>query len=406
MTRSLSVLFSVLGLAACTVTPAVPNPTPDSDAGPRNDAGADAAQPTLAFQPSNIVLTGLDLSTVGDADLSSDCELATAAMITAGDGTGSACFRDFVETVLTQSDGSKIHVLIFKSLKIEPNVHVTVDLDAGGLPLALVALGDMAILGTLDVGARGDTAYGGGFQSTQNTQKGAGPGGGPAATAAGTPGAGAGGGSYCGLGGQGGLESGATPPASAPTAAYGTPELIPLVGGSSGGSGSFGAGAGGGAVQLVAFGQFSTAAGSFISVGGGGGQPAVSSSATDNAGGGGSGGSILIEATGAQIAGILAANGGGGGGTSAKGQNATPNATPAAGGAMAGQSAGGAGSAGAGIAGAAAASGAGPVGGGGGGAGRIRINTITGVAVITSATLSPAATTTCVTQGKVKANAK
>jgi hypothetical protein len=40
-------------------------------------------------------------------------------------------------------------------------------------------------------------------------------------------------------------------------------------------------------------------------------------------------------------------------------------------------------------------------GGGGGGAGRIRINTQSGSATLTGATLSPDSTTSCVTQGKV-----
>jgi hypothetical protein len=40
-------------------------------------------------------------------------------------------------------------------------------------------------------------------------------------------------------------------------------------------------------------------------------------------------------------------------------------------------------------------------GGGGGGAGRIRINSKSGAADLTGATLSPDATTSCVTQGAV-----
>ena len=379
----------VLGVACLAV--ACSSTTP-----PVLDGGA---QP-FAFTPSNISLVGLDLSTVVDEDLATDCDLDTGTSPTAG-GT---CLKNPVETILTQSDGSKIHVLIVKSLKIEPSAHLSVNRPAGGLPLAIVALGDMTVLGTIDVRALGDQSYGGGFQSTQNGQKGAGPGGGPAATGVGgtTMGAGAGGGSYCGKGGQGALEKNATGPAGAATPPYGTAEIIPLVGGSSGGSGSFGAGAGGGAVQLVAFGQFSLGANGYVNVGGGGGQPAVSSNAGDNSGGGGSGGSILIEATGVQIAGILAANGGGGGGVSANGHDATPDAIGAAGGAMAGLGAGGMGAASANIDGATPASvDPGPVGGGGGGAGRIRINTITGAAGFNGSKISPAQTTSCVTQGKV-----
>jgi hypothetical protein len=363
------------------------------------DGGAPDSAVSFAFVPSNISLGGIDVSTVVDVDLSSDCLLDT------GPTLGGACLNNPIEIILTQSDGSKVHALIIKSLEIEPAAHLSVNRPAGGLPLAIIALGDITVLGTIDVHALGDTAYGGGFESTQNNQKGAGPGGGPAATgvATSTLGAGAGGGSYCGKGGQGALEANAPAPAGTATAPYGTPEIIPLVGGSSGGSGSFGAGAGGGAVQLVAFGRFSMDANSYINVGGGGGQPAVSSNAGDDSGGGGSGGSILIEAASVQIAGILAANGGGGGGVSAMGHNATPDATGAAGGASMGVGAGGTGGAGASIDGTTPASvDPGPVGGGGGGTGRIRINTMSGSAVLTNATLSPAATTTCMTQGKVK----
>ena len=350
---------------------------------------ADGGPTPFAFTPSNLNLVGIDVSNVVDEDLASDCELDTGTTPTAG-GT---CLKSPVETILTQSDGSKIHVLIVKSLKIEPAAHLSVNRPAAGLPLAIVALVDMTILGTIDVHAMGDQSYGGGFESTQNNQKGAGPGGGPAATGVGgtTMGAGAGGGSYCGKGGQGALEANAAVPAGAATAPYGSPEIIPLVGGSSGGSGSFGAGAGGGAVQLVAFGQFSMGAGSYINVGGGGGQPAVSSNPGDDSGGGGSGGSILIEATGVQIAGALAANGGGGGGVSASGHDGTPDTNRAAGGAMAGLGAGGAGGASGNNDGTTPASvDPGPVGGGGGGVGRIRINTRSGSAVLDSAKLSPA----------------
>ena len=399
---------------ACTVTSSTPL-APDGgstsgmpDGGQTGAEGGDAGVSpdgavvgAFAFVPSNLGLSGIDLSTVADEDLSTDCELATDTGPTAG-GT---CLKSAVETILTQADGSKVHVLVVKSLKIEPAAHLSVNRPTAGLPLAIVALGDITVLGTIDVHATGDQAYGGGFQSTQNGQKGAGPGGGPAATGVGgtTLGAGAGGGSYCGKGGQGALEMNAPAPAGAATAGYGTPEIVPLVGGSSGGSGSFGAGAGGGAVQLVAFGAFSMAAGSSINVGGGGGQPAVSSNTGDNSGGGGSGGSILIEATSVQIAGTLAANGGGGGGVSANGKDGTSDATGAAGGAKAGVGAGGTGSAAASIDGATPMSvNPGPEGGGGGGAGRIRINTKSGSATLTAATLSPAASTPCVTQGKVK----
>jgi hypothetical protein len=406
----LAVTASVCGTAvlggACTVNNVAAPATVDAGPGTSGaDGGTDAppgsASP-LGFVPSNISLSGIDLSMAGDSDIATLCELSTEPEPT----PGATCLTNAVEAIVTQSDGSKVHLYVVKSLKVEPGGRLTVNRPAGGLPLVIVSLGDMTILGSIDVHAEGDQAFGGGFQSTQNGQKGAGPGGGPAASGVGgtTKGAGAGGGSYCGKGGPGAVEAMSTTQAGAATASYGTPEIIPLVGGSSGGAGSFGAGAGGGAVQLVAGGQFSLGAGTYINVGGGGGAPAVSSNFGDNSSGGGSGGSILIEAKGVHIDGILAANGGGGGGVSAAGTNGTPDANPAPGGAKAGEGAGGAGGAATSLNGATPASvDPGPVGGGGGGVGRIRINSVIGSAVIAaSAVLSPPAATACVTQGKVK----
>jgi hypothetical protein len=370
-----------------------------TDSGVQGDTGSgDDVSSPLSFAPSNVSLGGMDLSTVADEDVTGECSFSTDTTVPAS----SSCFQNAAEAVVAQSDGTKVHVFVVKSLRVEATAHVTVDAPAGGLPLVIIALGNIAIFGAIDVGATGDTAYGGGFQSTAISQKGAGPGGGPPATGVGgtTQGAGAGGGSYCGLGGQGALEAMATGAAGASAPAYGTAALSPLVGGSSGGAGTFGAGAGGGAVQLVAGGNFTMAAGSYINVGGGGGKPAVSSNFGDNSGGGGSGGAILIEATAVQIAGTLAANGGGGGGVSSDGFDGTPDAVAAAGGTPAGAAAGGAGGAGTLIDGASpVAMAQGPEGGGGGGVGRIRINTMGGAAVLAAARLSPAATTSCVTQG-------
>ena len=396
-------LLAALASVCCTLMSgacSVNNAPATADAGSVTPGADGATDPALGFVPSNVSLSGIDLTMAGDSDIATLCELSTEPAPTPG-GT---CLTNAVEAIVTQSDGSKVHVFVVKSLTVEPSGHITVN--GPGLPLVIVSLGDMTILGPIDVHAEGDRAMGGGFQSTQNGQKGAGPGGGPPASgvAATTKGAGAGGGSYCGKGGPGAVEAMSTTQAGPATAPYGTPEIVPLVGGSSGGSGSFGSGAGGGAVQLVAGGQFSLGSGIYINVGGGGGAPAVSSNFGDNSSGGGSGGSILIEAKGVQIAGILAANGGGGGGVSAVGINGTPDAKPAPGGAHAGDGAGGAGGAAMSIDGATPASvDPGPVGGGGGGVGRIRINSTSGAAVIAaSAILSPPVATACVTQGKVK----
>ena len=386
---------------------AAPVPTPNSAPTTlpgASDAGAVPPPPgagPLGFTPSNISLSGINLSKIADEDVSRQCTIQT------GTGGYQDCFSYGVSAVVSQSDGSKVEVIVVKSLTLEPAGRINV---TGGLPLALVSLGDMTLLGPIDANAARGAANAGGFSAQAGGQiKGAGPGGGPAST--GTTfnaSAAAGGGSYCGRGGQGGVESTATGQAAAPTASYGTTAIVPLLGGSSGGNGGLGSGAGGGALQLVARGTLSLGAAGHINVGGGGGTfggPGI----IEEASGGGSGGSLLIEAPIVKIAGALAANGGGGGsgysGT-AYGQDATPDAIAAGGGA--GGSTGGAGAASASIDGANGLTGAvtsdalGSGGeGGGGGAGRIRINTMTGSADLPGATISPDMSTSCATQGKV-----
>ncbi|MGH7280680.1 MAG: hypothetical protein ACRELY_04085, partial [Polyangiaceae bacterium] len=125
-------------------------------------------------------------------------------------------------------------------------------------------------------------------------------------------------------------------------------------------------------------------------------------------GAGGSGGAILLEAPAVTIEGILAANGGGGqGGPTNPSFDALASDQPAQGSAAAAglTAAGGNGSAGGNTAGAPGGNGDSQSsvqsGGGGGGAGFIRINTTSGAATITG-TLSPSATTTCTSQGKIQ----
>ncbi|MEO6576154.1 MAG: hypothetical protein ABIP89_20030 [Polyangiaceae bacterium] len=402
MTRSLFVLVSALGLAACTVNTAAPTPNPapvpvDTDAGPAVDAAV--VQPTLGFQPSNVSLMGIDLSDVGDQDVNTDCAIQTG-----NDPNQDTCFDEHVARAnVTQSDGSKVTLIVVKSMNVEPNAHITV---GGPIPLVIVSLSDLKILGTLDAHAARDVATCGGFAQTSGADgKGSGPGGGAAGSGVGetTPGVGGGGASYCGLGGKGAAEMDSAALPGSPTAAYGAVDLRPLVGGSSGGDGDLGAGAGGGAIQFVAGGAFTMAAGSYINVGGGGG----SSGGTNgqNAGGGGSGGSVLIEATTVTISGMIAANGGGGGAgglDAAPGLDGTPDSHFANGGS--GGSVGGAGSSASSIIGADGSDVAGSsAGGGGGGAGRIRVNSMSGIGTLASGSTSPASTTTCVTQGKLRA---
>ena len=422
--RSLAALIALsaggLGIGACTVTNVSSDGGPDSgtstddgggDAGgdasvtpPGNDGGvesgphavatSDAAPSPLSFAVANITWPVVDLSMVADEDVSTSCEIRTEV------GGADACFTSSaVQFEVTQSDMSKLHVIVVKSLRVE--VAGNIVFNEGGLPLAIVSLGDMSILGTIN-GSNGTL---GGATAPPGAQNGGGLGGGAGGTnVGGTPGTGAGGGSYCGLGGQGGKDMLSTVQPGAQTPAYGSASLSPLLPGSSGGTGVSGGASGGGAIELVAGGTFTMNAGSWINVGGGGGGPGGPTG--QGANGGGSGGAILIEAVTVNIAGTLAANGGGGGGgngaeNGSAGSDATPNATSASGGVGVAGGNGSGGAANDGIAGTSSPA-DGSSGAGGGGAGRIRINSMSGAPTLTSATLSPAmgdAGTSCTTVG-------
>ena len=383
MARWVGVISVACAMAACSKTTAAP----------------DAATKTLGFTPSNVDLSGIDLTKVGDFVVDDvACTIDTNVnLASCGDGANVLGFK-----IATQSDGSHVAVYVAKSMNVLAGKNLTV---SGANPFVFIALDTIVISGTLNANGKHDVPVGGGQEITTQSSKGAGPGGGSAgnATAAG------GGGSYCGLGGPGAAESGNP---STPSAAYGAPTIVPLVGGSSGGSGSGGAGSGGGAIQLVAGNSITISPGGSIQVGaGGGGFGGISG---QEAGAGGSGGSLLLESTTVNVSGTLAANGGGGGaGTSADvgspapldpgGVDSTANATAAPGGkAGVGPSSGGNGSAGASIDGAPGTFTSGnSAGAGGGGAGRIRVNTKSGVATL-GGTISPATSTPCVTQGTVQ----
>lgn len=353
-----------------------------------------ASAKAIDFTSSNVDLGGMDLTGAGDykvddpnCTLSSDDNLASC-----GNGGDVLKFKLF-----KQPDGSALAVYVAQTIRIPRGTVLTVQ---GKNPVVLVALDTMEIGGGLVSAAHGGTPGAGGHaQEKQNTQ-GSGPGGGGPGSANGS----AGGGSYCGRGGAGALGKGKTGTAAKGGAAHGSPEIVPLVGGSSAGMGAVGeAGGGGGALELLAGVTVSVLAGGYVHVGGGGGS--FGGQPGQEAAGGGSGGSILIEAPSVSIAGVLAANGGGGGSSSAtggvpSGDDATKDDKHAAGGK--GVPTGGKGSAAAIVNGADGAGGTeSSSGAGGGGAGRIRINTKTGVATVLGATLSPAASTPCTTQGKL-----
>jgi hypothetical protein len=371
-------------------------PTPEAGTSPDTGAaGGDATVGVLGFTPSNgiaSVLAGIDVSMLNDIDVQSAQEQLGVDCNAAGTG---GC----VSKTLVQPDGSSIEVYVAKSWKIEPTGVLTV---ADRTPVVIVAIGTIDVLGKLNVNATGSQTVAGGF-----VQAAGGPGqGGPSVTRVANvdTGIAAGGGAYCGVGGAAGKAT-ATNGGAGKT--YGTAAIVPLVGGSAGGVGSLTAGAGGGAVQLVAGMSITIASGGTVSAGGGAGYDGSSDGAYA-ASGGGSGGAVLIEAPTVTIAGNVGANGGGGGGGATgtmDAHDATASATPAPGGQPGTTGAGGSGSAGATVTGTAggvgdALNGNFSPGAGGGGAGYIRVNTTTGSATL-GGTISPAPGSTCMSQGSL-----
>jgi hypothetical protein len=377
-----------------------------SGTGPATDSGTGTTTPEasetttplgLGFYPSNIscALTttalesaldgGVDVSTLGDVDISDNIGIPSDSDFTSDLVTLEGVQGNVVYTTIQQSNGVKIGIYIAKSWTVEAGITVSL---TGAYPVAFVALTNITVYGDI-VATGGDLSKAPGAyndnSSTDDTQ-GQGPGGGAAGVA---DTSGAGGGSYCGTGGTGGGSTATTP-------AYGTPAIIPLVGGSAGGNADESGGQGGGALQLVA--------GVGITVGAGGAVTAGGDGAVDGSAGGGSGGAILLAAPMASVAGTLAANGGGGAasGDGNSGADALATTMPATGGS--GTPAGGNGSAGTTITGSPGGASGGGFGGGGGGAGFIRINTTSGTATV-SAPQSPDVTTACVSQGKVAASA-
>jgi hypothetical protein len=351
------------------------------------DGGSGGGSGVLGFSPSNVDLSGLDLSNVGDVSISgTNCDIYSESQLW-------PCVDDklVAKKIVTLPDQSRVSLFVVKTLRIEPS---TVMNTYEHLPIVLVALDSITLLGSILV--QPGTAGGAYNSGTQSMIKGQGPGGG----AAGTSDAAGGGGSFCGLGGRGATEG---TPAGAKTPAYGSATLMPLQGGSAGGIGELVDSNGGGAIQLVAGTTFLLGPNAYINAGGSGG---VNGGANhQEAGGGGSGGAILIEAPTVMLSGTLAANGAGGGqGDGESGANASADDQVAKGGhrLLVGvvASIGGDGSA------AGMLNGTdGTVtktyaaGGGGGGAGRIRINTQDGQLDTSKATLSPASGTACSSVG-------
>ena len=400
MNRSLTIIpffaIAAITVVACSSSTDSTATSPTGDAGTTADAGSTTdggGIAALSFKPSNLDLSGIDLSKVGDFVVDKpNCTIYTSENLVDCGDPNSVAFA----LVDQPNGGGKIGVYVARTISVQPNSGL-LPRGSDAYPLALVALDTFDLQGTIDLSVHGDDTSAGGYvhQDSDNS-KGGGPGGGTAGMSETN---GGGGGGYCGVGGKGASTLGAP---VAGGMSYGNAAIIPLIGGSSGGAGELrNAGSGGGAVQLVAGTKFTLGANGTIAVNGGGG--VFGGGATQPGSGGGSGGSILIEAPTASILGTLVANGGAGG-AKAEGQDGMIDGTQAVSGPEAGGSKGGAGNASANPNGGDATWFTGDNAPGGGGAGgRIRINTTTGNASLSAKAISPAPSTPCATQGTLTA---
>jgi len=228
----------------------------------------------------------------------------------------------FAPTVNTQLQLPPDGIFNFTDVTIPAGVSVTFAKNATNTPVTILASGDVTVAGTIDVnggsaahvGAAGDGNLGddgvpgrggsGGFDGGSGGQitdprrggNGLGPGGGGGAPASGSLGCGGGGGGYGSVGGN--------PPWCSPNlsgSSYGTPSLLPLIGGSGGGGGGGGTnfrgggGGGGGGAILIAVSGTVNVTGSILANGGSSGSTAGEN--RGGSGGGGSGGAIRIIAT-------------------------------------------------------------------------------------------------------------
>jgi hypothetical protein len=372
---------------------------------PNKDGGVDrppACLPGLAgFHPSNIpasvtIPSALPSITQTVASTFDTDALAFSPPI-GGDG------GQPVAMTVTLGDGRSAALVLFKNYTLSAGVTLSV---TGEPPLIIAADGNVEIDGTITAtqsatnhwycgGAPGpSTAARGGICALNSCS-----GGGAAGETTSSQQIGSGGGAFCGIGGTGSapVVDGGTSPTPPPGGmAYGTPDLVPLVGGASSGSTDNIVGQmnhGGGAIEIAAGGSVTVDANGVINMGGG-------ADHQQYAVGGGSGGGILLEAPTVNLKGAVVANGASGAGWHGAGSDGQVTLTAAPGGGTLG----GAGSSATTISGGNGISAVGNWSGGGGGAGRIRINTGCGGALNlnSSSLMSPGSSTPCFTTGALK----
>ena len=389
-------LALVLGSAACTVN-TQPSPAPtataeDSDGGSTSpEASSPAPAAALPFKPTNFDLSGIDATKLEDVTVTTKCTLS-------GEDTDTPSFCNaskggFAFKIVDQPGAGKIGVFFARNIRIEPNAIIDIE---GTRGVVIVAMDTFDVRGTIDASVSWDNKSPGGFWAQKNGSIDPFDGTGPSAGKAGTNSSGAGGGGHCGAGGKGGAVE--ADDMIAGGASSGSPEISPLLGGSSGGKGHLSAGTGGGAIQLVAGKSLVIAASGTVSANGGGGSNGGAVT-QQPASGGGAGGAVLLESSKVSVLGKITANGGAGGGNRDRGQDGIASDSPAESPYTSEGAAGGSGSAGETIHGGDAIAVAEKAGtGGGGAAGRIRIN---GDQVDLAGSLSPRVGP-CAVQGALK----
>lgn len=233
------------------------------------------------------------------------------------------------QTVIVPPSG----VFNYTTVTIPSTVAITYIGNPANTPLTILASGDVQISGAIHLDGRSgsNTGFGGS----------GGPGGGRGGNGgvnftAGTPGDGPGGGKgglltagppqSCSTGGGGGAGFQVPGAGSVGGPAYGTRNLIPLIGGSGGGGGcgaslttGEGGGGGGGALLLASSTTITLTNSSITAIGGNG----SGSNSADGAGGGGSGGAIRLVANNITGAASFDVSGGSGGGQNTVGQVGT-----------------------------------------------------------------------------------
>jgi Lectin C-type domain len=272
--------------------------TPDcKDGCPRDGSTTGACFP---FTPANFDPNALDFAAATNSRL--DC-----GMTTIDTSASPARFTNWCGTVPKPivrklNNGPEVVVIALRGLNVVSNNTLRL---VGSRPVVFAIRGDATIAGVIDASATGATPGAGGNWSCGSSQGGAGQG------RSGAEGGGGGGGGFGTSGGRGGDDTGDASP-GAGGAARGNANLVPLIGGCSGGVGggcSNAPGAGGGAVQISASGALRVS-GAIRANGADGGD----NCGNDTGGiGGGSGGAILLESAATMRPGTLAANGGRGG---------------------------------------------------------------------------------------------